>query len=123
MTHEILSGPDFLNSVADAEAANGNHINAAEYRRRAAQWRDDQRDCMKAQADLMLARDTSREDADLLDFLADRDQHIANVTLPTWAVVQNLASLRAAIRAVMNHAEDQAASEAGDGQQQGKAHG
>lgn len=39
---EILDGPDFLEHVADAEAANGNHIHAAEYRRRARQWRDDQ---------------------------------------------------------------------------------
>lgn len=34
-----LSGPDFLDAVADAEAAQGNDINAAEYRRRARQWR------------------------------------------------------------------------------------
>ena len=34
----LLDGPDFLDAVADAEEANGNHINAAEYRRRARQW-------------------------------------------------------------------------------------
>ena len=33
-----LDGPDFLDAVADAEEANGNLINAAEYRRRARQW-------------------------------------------------------------------------------------
>ena len=38
--HPGLSGPDFLDAVANAEAANGNEINAAEYRRRARQWRD-----------------------------------------------------------------------------------
>ena len=35
-----LSGPDFLDAVADAEAAQGNDINAAEFRRRARQWRE-----------------------------------------------------------------------------------
>lgn len=33
-----LDGPDFLEAVADAEEHLGNHINAAEYRRRARQW-------------------------------------------------------------------------------------
>jgi len=33
-----LDGPEFLDAVADAEEALGNHINAAEYRRRARQW-------------------------------------------------------------------------------------
>lgn len=39
----VLDGPDFLDAVADAEEGLGNLINAAEYRRRARQWRDDQR--------------------------------------------------------------------------------
>jgi hypothetical protein len=39
--YQNLPGPDFLDSVADAEAANGNDINASEYRRRAKQWRQD----------------------------------------------------------------------------------
>jgi len=39
--YQHLPGPDFLDSVADAEAANGNDINASEYRRRAKQWRQD----------------------------------------------------------------------------------
>lgn len=36
-----LSGPDFLDSVADAEEALGNQRNAAEYRKRARQWQQD----------------------------------------------------------------------------------
>lgn len=36
-----LAGPEFLDAVADAEEANGNCINAAEYRKRARQWRQD----------------------------------------------------------------------------------
>lgn len=36
-----LDGPDFLNAVADAEEANGNAINAAEFRERAKQWQRD----------------------------------------------------------------------------------
>lgn len=39
--YQNLPGPDFLDSVADAEAANGNEINASEYRRRAKEWRKD----------------------------------------------------------------------------------
>ena len=37
----VLDGPDFLDAVADAEEGLGNLINAAEYRRRARQWRND----------------------------------------------------------------------------------
>lgn len=36
-----LDGPDFLDALADADEANGLLINAAEYRRRARQWRED----------------------------------------------------------------------------------
>lgn len=36
-----LSGPDFLDAVADAEEANGNTINAAVFRERAKQWQRD----------------------------------------------------------------------------------
>ena len=38
-----LDGPDFLDALADAEEVNGLLINAAEYRRRARQWRADKR--------------------------------------------------------------------------------
>jgi hypothetical protein len=36
-----LAGPDFLEAYADQQLANGNLINAAEFRRRAAEWRQD----------------------------------------------------------------------------------
>lgn len=39
-----LVGPDFLTAVAQAEAANGNTINADIYRERAQQWKRDQAD-------------------------------------------------------------------------------
>jgi hypothetical protein len=40
---EPLSGPDFLDAVADSNAASGLDVNAAEFRRRAQQWRADQK--------------------------------------------------------------------------------
>ncbi|HEY5805036.1 MAG TPA: hypothetical protein VIT90_15220 [Lysobacter sp.] len=36
-----MPGPDFLRAIADKEAALGNEVNAAEYRRRASQWQAD----------------------------------------------------------------------------------
>lgn len=39
--HQGLTGPEFLDHVANAEEALGNEINAAEYRRRAKQWEAD----------------------------------------------------------------------------------
>jgi hypothetical protein len=36
-----LSGPEFLNAIANAEEVNGNPINAAEFRRRARDWQRD----------------------------------------------------------------------------------
>ena len=45
---EFLDGPDFLDAVAAAELANGNDINAAEYRKRARQWRVAQHDLQEA---------------------------------------------------------------------------
>ncbi len=123
MTHEPLSGPDFLDSVADVEEANCSYINAAEYRRRATQWREEARARHQAEARLMIAEDTAREDAALLDFLADRQQNIANVTLPSWAVLQNVASLRCAIRAVMDSVKTPAANQTPGEQSREQAHG
>ena len=40
-TPTALSGPDFLEQLADNAAGDGLLINAAEYRRRAHQWRQD----------------------------------------------------------------------------------
>lgn len=53
-----LPGPDFLEAVADAEAANGNDVNAHEYRRRAAEWRRDLRVLKTTQVDLQAANDS-----------------------------------------------------------------
>lgn len=40
MAHpNTLSGPDFLDAVAEQEAANGNDINADAFRYRAEQWK------------------------------------------------------------------------------------
>ncbi|ANN70883.1 hypothetical protein BAU08_05645 [Bordetella bronchialis] len=53
------------------------------------------------------AQDAERErqqgggDAELLDFLADPDQNIAQVVLPIECVTQNMDSMRMAIRAAM----------------------
>lgn len=53
-----LSGPEFLDAVADAEAANDNAVNADIYRARAAEWArterrlrevEEQRDQLEAQ--------------------------------------------------------------------------
>lgn len=35
-----LSGPDFLDKLADTESGNGFDINAHEYRKRASEWRE-----------------------------------------------------------------------------------
>jgi hypothetical protein len=42
MSTSELSGPDFLDHIADVESGQGLHINAAEYRKRARQWREHQ---------------------------------------------------------------------------------
>lgn len=41
---DTLTGPDFLESLADIAAGNGEFVNCAEFRTRAAQWRRDLRD-------------------------------------------------------------------------------
>lgn len=40
--YAALPGPDFIEAVAETELHNGNEINAAEFRRRAREWQDDQ---------------------------------------------------------------------------------
>lgn len=47
-----LSGPDFLDAVADAQAADGNHVNADVYRARSRQWAAEQIALEDAQAAL-----------------------------------------------------------------------
>lgn len=44
------SGPEFLESVADAELSNGNEQNAAIYRERAQEWRQLERQLEAAEA-------------------------------------------------------------------------
>ncbi len=100
--HTTLSGPDFLDSVADAEEANNNYINAATYRRVATQYRETERALFEAEARLVTQMDAAREDAALLDFLAERADQLATVVLPSWAELQHPESLRTAIRAVMD---------------------
>ena len=66
-------------------------------------------DCQKAAtelerltAELAAARAEAeglRADAERLDWLADKENTIGNVQLPSWCVEQNLHSLRAAIDA------------------------
>ncbi len=41
--HIDIPGPDFLDNVADVESGNGMHINANEYRKRADEWREHER--------------------------------------------------------------------------------
>jgi hypothetical protein len=36
-----MTGPDFLEAYAEQQLAHGNEINAAEFRRRAREWRED----------------------------------------------------------------------------------
>jgi hypothetical protein len=58
-----LDGPDFLDNVADAEAANSNHVNADIYRQRAREWRQLQNDHEQLQqrnASLQRALDRAR---------------------------------------------------------------
>lgn len=61
LDHNIhsLSGPDFLAAVADAEAANGNDVNADIYRGRSRQWAAEQLALEDAQT--ALAKATRRQ--------------------------------------------------------------
>lgn len=55
--HTAMSGPEFLDAVADQEAANGNDVNAGVWRDRALQWKQDQLVRQQAEAELQHARD------------------------------------------------------------------
>lgn len=59
---ETLSGPDFLDAIADAESGEGRHINGQAYRQHAKQWRQDQQaleNALSAQAELERRLDTA----------------------------------------------------------------
>ena len=45
-----LPGPDFLDNVAEAELHNGNDVNAHEFRKRATEWRGNQRELEELRA-------------------------------------------------------------------------
>lgn len=62
-TLNSMTGPEFLDALADQEAANGNDINAATFRERALQWKRDR---------ILLDRLTADNDN-----LTTRLQHIA----------------------------------------------
>lgn len=49
-TISSISGPDFLELVANAELASGNDINAEAFRTRARQWRLDEVDLRESKA-------------------------------------------------------------------------
>lgn len=49
-SYAAICGPDFLDLVANQEAANGNDINAAYFRDRARQWRLDEVELREARA-------------------------------------------------------------------------
>lgn len=58
-----LSGPDFLEAVADAESANGLEINAETYRNRAGDWKRDQQTIRELRTALDRATSQLIEDA------------------------------------------------------------
>ena len=51
-----LSGPDFLDAVADAQAADGNHVNADVYRARGRDWQRHLRRIEALETDLATAQ-------------------------------------------------------------------
>lgn len=58
-----MSGPDFLDAVADAELAQGNGVNADIYRQRAFEWRQTLADLEQLQlrlASMQTALDNAR---------------------------------------------------------------
>lgn len=59
-----LTGPDFLDSVADQSAAQGLPVNAAEFRQRATDWRADQARIEQLEADLARLERQLRSDTE-----------------------------------------------------------
>ncbi|HVI60095.1 MAG TPA: hypothetical protein VM619_14650 [Luteimonas sp.] len=56
--YNAMPGPDMLEAIADQEAANGNEVNANEFRRRAGEWREDLRTLERVQIELQAANDS-----------------------------------------------------------------
>ena len=80
MSTSELSGPDFLDNVADVESGHGLHINAAEYRKRAVEWR-------REQARLRDIADHNQELADQITQLREHLKH-ANAVLSRATLTQ-----------------------------------
>ncbi len=59
MQHHVtaMSGPEFLEAVADQNAGNGLDINAQAFRDRAREWANDQRSLQATRQELQDARD------------------------------------------------------------------
>ena len=56
-----MSGPEFLDAVADAESANSNDINADIFRQRALEWTQDKRTIANLRDELQAANDRLAE--------------------------------------------------------------
>jgi hypothetical protein len=88
-TDHRLSGPDFLDSMANQSAAHGLDVNAAEFRQRASDWRADQLRIEQLEADVArLERKLRTAD--------DQAQVLANLTSLMQAANDSLASATAA---------------------------
>lgn len=56
-----MTGPEFLDAVADAERSNSNDINADIYRQRALEWAGDKRTIVNLREELQAATDRLAE--------------------------------------------------------------
>jgi len=71
-----LTGPDFLDSVADQSAAQGLPVNAAEFRQRATDWRADQARIEQLEADLARLERQLRSDTERARILDKLKTHL-----------------------------------------------
>lgn len=79
-------GPDFLDSVADQNAASGLDTNAGEFRQRAVEWRADQARIEALEAQIARLERQQRT-------AADREQLLANLKTHLQAANDSLASV------------------------------
>lgn len=91
-TDERQPGPDFLDSFADASLSSGLDVNAAEFRARAKEWRNDQQriDALEAKVaglERQLRTATERERAldDIKTHLRAANESLACATAATAA--------------------------------------
>src|SRR5690606_6126493 len=71
-----LTGPDFLDSVADQNDAQGLPVNAAEFRQRATEWRADQARIEQLEADLARLERDRRSQADRTRIIDELKSHL-----------------------------------------------